>query len=112
MHDFGAGTPFRRFLERHFPEAFFSDHPEFIERFGYLDQGDPTGKPWDSPRETAFACLPPTSKFRPFWIWSLRIAFARAISLIPAKAAKKLGWIVRGWDSAKRKSAWITSRQN
>lgn len=53
MHDFGAETPWRKFLDRHWPGAFFSDHPKFLNRFGSLDDIG------SAPRPTTFACLPP-----------------------------------------------------
>lgn len=38
IHDLHQGLPERHFLDRHVPAVFFSDHPEFIKKYGYLDQ--------------------------------------------------------------------------
>jgi predicted O-methyltransferase YrrM len=38
IHDFYRGLPERDMLERHVPEAFFSDDPEFVARCSYLDK--------------------------------------------------------------------------
>jgi predicted O-methyltransferase YrrM len=38
IHDLHVDSPARRFLERRVPQAFFSDHPAFVERFSYLDK--------------------------------------------------------------------------
>ena len=79
MHDFGAGTPWRQFLDRHWPGVFFSDHPEFLRRFGSLDD---IGA---APRPTTFACLPailPAS----YYTLLTKIVLARAISRGPSKA--------------------------
>lgn len=47
VHDCCQGTPERDFLERYFPRAFFSDHPDFVEKYGFLDQqaSNPCEKP-------------------------------------------------------------------
>ena len=78
MHDFGAATPWRQFLDRHWPGAFFSDHPEFLRRFGSLDE---IGA---APRPTTFACLPANLPASYHTLLG-RIVFSRAISLAPAK---------------------------
>jgi len=73
IHDVYQGLPTRTFLERHLPSTLFSDQPDFVERFKYLDDGcwqgfapgavmewhPPTLKP-DQPRSygPTFACLP------------------------------------------------------
>ena len=78
LHDFGAGLPWRQFLERHWPGAFFSDNPEFLRRFGSLD---PIG---EAPRPTSLACLPaplPGS----YHALLTKIVLARAASLAPGK---------------------------
>jgi hypothetical protein len=78
IHDFGAGLPWRRFLEKNWPGAFFSDHPEFLRRFGSLDEIG------DAPRPTTFACLPaklPASK----QALLVKIVLSRAASLAPGK---------------------------
>ena len=83
LHDYGEGTPWRRFLERNWPGAFFSDHPEFLRRFGSLDYIGQTPSP------TSFACLPgqlPSS----YRILLARIILARTASLAPSKTAELL----------------------
>jgi predicted O-methyltransferase YrrM len=53
IHDFYAGSAERRFLERHMPDAIFSDAPEFLRAFAWLD-----GKDGSVPRRwNAFACI-------------------------------------------------------
>ncbi len=84
LHDFGAGTPWRQFLDRHWPGAFFSDHPEFLRRFASLDD---IGA---APRPTTFACLPanlPAS----YQILLSKIVIARAKSRAPEKARQIFG---------------------
>ena len=84
LHDFGAGTPWRNFLDRYWPGAFFSDHPEFLRRFGSLDNIG------EAPRPTTFACLPgdlPASYYKLF----SKIVWCRARSLAPDKARRILG---------------------
>jgi predicted O-methyltransferase YrrM len=78
LHDFGAGTPWRQFLDRHWPGAFFSDHPEFLRRFGSLDN---IGA---APRPTTFACLPGNLPASYPTLLS-KIVLSRAISLAPRK---------------------------
>jgi predicted O-methyltransferase YrrM len=84
IHDFGAGTPWREFLERYWPSAFFSDHPEFLRRFGLLDD---IGA---APRPTTFACLPANLPASYHTLLS-KIVLARALSLAPSKARRILG---------------------
>ena len=38
LHDFYQGQPERSLLERILPDACFSDHPDFVKRFRYLDE--------------------------------------------------------------------------
>jgi hypothetical protein len=78
LHDFGAGLPWRRFLEKNWPGAFFSDHPEFLRRFGWLDD---IGR---APRPTSFACLPAQLP-GPYNVLLTKIVLARAASLAPGK---------------------------
>ena len=88
MHDFGAGLPWRRFLEKNWPGAFFSDHPEFLRRFGSLDDIG------NAPRPTTFACLParlPSS----YSMLLSRIVLARAASLAPSKTKELFGKFFR-----------------
>jgi len=81
LHDFSAGEPWRRFLDKHWPGAFFSDHPEFLRRFGWLDGLDET------PRPTTFACLPAELP-APYFILLLQIVWTRAASLAPGKTRR------------------------
>jgi Methyltransferase domain len=61
VHDFPRHSPWRRFVERHWPDAFFGDDPLF-EKLKELDyQRDPRGirSAEASPNYGIFACLPP-----------------------------------------------------
>lgn len=81
LHDFGAATPWRKFLDRYWPGAFFSDHPEFLRRFGSLDN---IGA---APRPTTFACLPGNLPASYPTLLS-KIVLSRAVSLAPSKIMK------------------------
>lgn len=83
LHDFAAGTPARRFVERHWATAIFSDQPKFLERFGWMDEPQMSGD-CRSPRQSTFACLP-VGLPAPYCILLARLVFARAISLAPQK---------------------------
>lgn len=37
IHDLHGDSPSRDFLDRNLPQAFYSDEPEFVERYSYLD---------------------------------------------------------------------------
>jgi predicted O-methyltransferase YrrM len=94
LHDFPAGSPARRFLNRHWPGAFFSDHPEFLRRFGWLDDLGQPAFDWSRPRPTTFACLPailPAS----YHTLLTKIVFSRAASLAPSKTGSLLGKLFR-----------------
>jgi hypothetical protein len=84
LHDFSAGTPWRRFLDEHWPRAFFSDDPEFLRRFGWLDGLGET------PRPTTFACLPGRLP-APYPSLLVRLVFARAASLAAIKIRRLWG---------------------
>jgi predicted O-methyltransferase YrrM len=86
LHDFPAGTPARQFVERHWPTAIFSDRPEFLERFGWLDEDHVTGD-WRRTRQSTFACLP-AGLPAPYFILLTRLVLARAISLAPEKCSQ------------------------
>jgi predicted O-methyltransferase YrrM len=81
LHDFPAGSASRQFLDRHWPGAFFSDQPDFLRRFGWLDAIG------ESPRPTTFACLPARL---PALYHSLltRMIISRAASLAPHKVGR------------------------
>lgn len=84
MHDFGAGTPWREFLDRFWPGAFFSDHPAFLRRFGSLDDVGAAARP------TTFACLPSNLPASYHTLLS-KIVLSRAMSLAPSKARRIFG---------------------
>ncbi len=82
LHDFPAGAPGRKFIDRHWPEAFFGDDPAF-HRFRALDdERDPrTG---GGPRGYGtFACLPGGLP-APLWQLRMKLLLARAMSGRPA----------------------------
>ena len=83
LHDFGAGTPWRKFLDCHWPGAFFSDHPQFLQRYGSLDN---IGA---APRPTTFACLPPNLPGS-YHILLSKLVLSRALSLAAGKAKRVL----------------------
>jgi hypothetical protein len=73
VHDFPPGAPWRRFVERYWPNAFFGDDPLF-DAFRALDQGrDPrtSGVGEKSGQYGIFACFPPGL---PKAYWRLRFA--------------------------------------
>lgn len=78
VHDFPAGAPWRKFVERHWPQAFFGDDPLFAE-FRLLDEGrdprapgtNPAGHPYG-----IFACLPGRLP-APYWRLRLALSWAR-----------------------------------
>ena len=75
VHDFPPAAPWRRFVERHWPNAFFGDDPLF-EPFRVLDQGrDPRAGGTNDKRGQygIFACFPPGL---PKSYWRLRFALA------------------------------------
>ena len=75
VHDFPPATPWRRFVERNWPTAFFGDDPLF-EPFRILDYGrDPrtNGTTDKSGQYGIFACFPPGL---PKAYWRLRFALA------------------------------------
>ncbi len=81
VHDFPSGSPWRRFVERHWKEAFFGDDPLF-EQFRVLDQGrDPRTQPNDHTDHGygIFACLPPGLP-APYWRLRLDLLLARMFS--------------------------------
>ncbi|HJT81430.1 MAG TPA: class I SAM-dependent methyltransferase [Chthoniobacterales bacterium] len=76
VHDFPKGSPWRRFVERHWPDTFFGDDPLF-DRFRVLDEGrDPRAGTVDrSGSYGIFACFPPGLP-KPYW--QLRLALSVA----------------------------------
>jgi putative methyltransferase len=78
IHDFPPHAPWRRFLERRWPEVFFGDDPLF-ERFRILDQGrDPRATDPGEIRHQygIFACLPPRLPASYWWL-RFRLLLAR-----------------------------------
>lgn len=68
VHDFPPDAPWRRFVERHWPTAFFGDDPVF-EPFRVLDEGrDPraAGASDKTGHYGIFACFPPGLP-KPYW---------------------------------------------
>lgn len=67
VHDFPQGSPWRRFVERHWPGVFFGDDPLF-NHFRVLDEGrDPRSGPADKTGGYGiFACFPPGLP-KPYW---------------------------------------------
>ena len=73
VHDFPPGAPWRRFVERYWPNVFFGDDPLF-EPFRALDRGrDPRGTQAGEKagQYGIFACFPPGL---PKAYWRLRFA--------------------------------------
>jgi hypothetical protein len=89
LHDCPAGSPWRKFIDDNWPDAFFSDHPEFLRRFNYLDDFACAPRDWRRPRPTTFACLPPVLP-RPYRILLTKLVLARAIWLAPGKVGRFL----------------------
>lgn len=84
LHDCPAGSPWRKFIDDEWPDAFFSDHPEFLRRFSYLDDFGQPPRDWRRARPTTFACLPPGLP-APYHVLLTKLVLARAIWLIPSK---------------------------
>lgn len=83
IHDFSRHKPERKFLQRALDDAFFSDHPDFIGRYGFLDrETDPLNFPWAS-----FACIPGSVK-RPYRLLLFRCALARIFSVVAEKISR------------------------
>ena len=89
LHDCPAGSRWRKFIDDHWPNAFFSDHPEFLRRFSYLDDFGIAPRDWRRPRPTTFACLPPVLP-ESYRVLLAKLVLARAIWLAPDKIARLL----------------------
>ncbi|MEY2480174.1 MAG: hypothetical protein QOI04_1101 [Verrucomicrobiota bacterium] len=85
IHDFFRDEPARKFVERHWPSAFFSDDPAFTSRFGGLDSEiDPThGREWKH-LAAPFVCLPPALP-APYFVLLLHVILARALTIAISK---------------------------
>jgi hypothetical protein len=84
LHDFPAGSPWRKFVDDHWPDAFFSDHPEFLRRFSWLDDFGQAPRDWNRPRPTALACLQGALP-SPYRLLLTKLVLTRAASLAPEK---------------------------
>jgi predicted O-methyltransferase YrrM len=86
IHDFHQGQPARKFVERHWPGAFFSDDPAFAAHLRELNSR--LGRNPDSKHAVApFVCLPADLP-APYSILLLRIIWARAVSTARGKLTK------------------------
>jgi hypothetical protein len=97
LHDYGAGRPWRKFVDRHWPGAFFSDDPDFLSRFGFLDDFSVRGRDFRRPRPTSFACLPAALP-APYHIMLAKTVLGRAPSLAPSKIRSFLGLKGKPYD--------------
>jgi len=84
IHDCPVGSPWRKFIDDHWSNAFFSDHPEFLRRFSYLDDFGIAPRDWSRPRPTTFACLP-ANPAAPFPLLVAKLVLTRAAWLAPSK---------------------------
>jgi len=74
IHDFPPNSPWRKFVERNWPDAFFGDDPLF-QRFQSLDdERDPRENP--RRRYGVFVCLPPKLPAPYSWL-RFRLLFAQ-----------------------------------
>ena len=83
IHDFYPAEPARKFVERYWPNAFFSDDPAFAVHLRELNSRigrDPNSKHPVSP----FVCLP-AGLPAPYWQLFFRIVWARAIAIAISK---------------------------
>lgn len=81
VHDFPPGSSWRRYVERHWPDAFFGDDPLF-EKFRLLDEGrDPRTEAGARKRGDygIFACFP-SGLPKPYWRLRLSLWLARFCS--------------------------------
>ena len=74
MHDFPAGAPARKFVARHWPNAFFSDDPALQDLRALDDERDPLREKRARGYGT-FACLPAGL---PKALWRLRLSLSLA----------------------------------
>ena len=90
IHDFYRGQPARKFVERHWPGAFFSDDPALAFRFRELgSQIDPAYDPHSKHTSSPFVCLPPNLPAS-YPTLLFKIIWARAISIAISKIGKFL----------------------
>lgn len=83
VHDFPKNAPWRRFVERHWRNAFFGDDPLF-DRFRVLDEGrDPRAAAADkSGGYGIFACFPPGLP-KPYWRLRAAVMLAQRLQVRP-----------------------------
>jgi predicted O-methyltransferase YrrM len=85
IHDFTTSAPARKFVERHWPGAFFSDDPAFAARYREMDARlDPTH---DSKLYGIFLFLPPGLP-APYPVLLFRIIMARAATIVREKLTR------------------------
>lgn len=85
IHDFTANAPARKFVEHHWPGAFFSDDPVFIARFREMDARlDPTHDPT---LYGTFLCLPPGLPAL-YPVLLFQIIMARAAAIVREKLTR------------------------
>jgi predicted O-methyltransferase YrrM len=90
IHDFYRGQPARKFIERHWPGAFFSDDPALAARFRDLgSQIDPAYDPDSKHSASPFVCLPPNLPAS-YSALLFKIIWARAVSIAVSKIGKFL----------------------
>ncbi len=77
VHDFPPRTPWRRFVERHWRQAFFGDDPLF-EPFRSLDDARDPRRDQRRRAYGVFACLPPELP-TPYWRLRLSLFFTRVL---------------------------------
>ena len=83
IHDFHRGKPARRFVERYWPKAFFSDDPAFAPHLRELNAR--IGRNPDSKHPVSpFVCLP-AGLPAPYWRLLFRIVWARAAAIVVSK---------------------------
>jgi predicted O-methyltransferase YrrM len=91
LHDFAAPTAERRFLERNLADTFFSDHPDFTDRYVLLEgKVDAATLRW-----AVFACIP-GGRNRPYRFLLWKLSFVRAVALAPQKISDFLARLVLG----------------
>jgi predicted O-methyltransferase YrrM len=86
IHDFHRGQPARKFVEQHWPAAFFSDDPTFAVHLRELNSR--IGRDPDSKHVVApFVCLP-AGLPAPYSVLLFRIIWARAVSITVGKITR------------------------
>jgi predicted O-methyltransferase YrrM len=78
VHDFPSSAPWRKFVERNWPGAFFGDDSSF-ERFQALDNERDPRRDQRRRGYGIFACLP-SHLPAPYWQLRLRLSLARILS--------------------------------